>query len=1036
MQINRREAIGAGLTSAVALSLPSAAMAAGKAAAKAPPISALRVCGLDTPLLLASRTPHFSWQVAGQQTAWRVTVARSAEDLAAGRDLLWDSGKINDARCFDIAYKGPALPSRSQAVWRVESWTGSGGKPLVSAPARFETGLAASSDWQAEWLACETETARLDREAGLRWMSGSPLPKVGEQRYYRLAFDHDGPAAAEFLASAQDITGVWLNGEKLAAAQDDPVSWKTMAVYPVQLQPGRNVFAVSVKREVGFGLQPPILAAILRHGEKLMQRRSAIDGWTTSLEAPEGWTKADFDAAGWTAVTASRTTPPGEPWPTYPAVHLRREFSLPAPVRRARLYATAQGAYEAWINGARVGDARMAPEMTDPRRRILFQAYDVTAMLRAGANCLGLWVGDGWYASEYSAQGRFSFGPAPSRAIAQLELELANGDRITIASDKDWRTAESCIITSEIYDGEICDARRALDGWSKPGFDAASWLPVRTVAATEAAVEPQQCEPIRVTRTLKPQAVTRLASGAQLVDFGQNFAGWVRLKVRGKAGQSVTMRFAEILGGDGHVDQANLRSAAARDIFILAGKGEETFEPRFTYHGFRYVQIEGLDGARWSVEAMVAHQDLDLTGSFRTGDPVINKFWENIVWSQRSNFFGLPTDCPQRDERLGWTGDAQVFWEASAFNMDVQAYTARFMDDICRGQKDNGAFPDCVPPFFTSGGTSSPGWADAGIILPYTAWRQYGDTDILARNWAAMVRYLAWIKGNNPDHLWAKSRGADYGDWLAIDAKNPGDPTTPKDLIGTAFWANNAAMMAQMADALGKTSEAEAYRQLFATIRGAFNTAYVNADGSIGNSSQTSYILPIRFGLLDDAARLEAGRRLAADIERRGNKLSTGFLGTPYILDALADAGQPALAVTLLMQRDYPSWGYMVTKGATSMWERWNSDQGDTGMNSRNHYAFGAIGAFLFRRIAGIAPATPGFRSIRVAPLIDARLGQGGATYQSASGRIVTDWTARGDGYVLDVELPAIVTAQIVLPDGKTLSQTGGKQRYTGRLSG
>jgi alpha-L-rhamnosidase len=497
------------------------------------------------------------------------------------------------------------------------------------------------------------------------------------------------------------------------------------------------------------------------------------------------------------------------------------------------------------------------------------------------------------------------------------------------------------------------------------------------------------------------------------------------------------MRFAESLRPDGSVDQANLRSAWARDVYFAAGRGREVWEPCFTYHGFRYVELRGIpESAQWSITARAGYQDLAITGAFQTGNAVVQKFWENSLWSQKSNFWGLPTDCPQRDERLGWIGDAQVFWEAASFNMDTAAYTARVMDDIRRGQRENGAFPDCIPPFVPGSQLSSPGWADGGIILPNVAWRQYGATGTIDANWSAMDRYMAWILANNPDYIWAKSRGADYGDWLAVDSSptNPGLATTPKELIGTAFWAANASMMSDMAGATGRKADAARYQDLFRSIRAAFNSAYVSADGSIGNGSQTSYILPICFGLLNGDAAREAGRRLVADIEKRGGHLSTGFLGTPYILDALANTGHEKTAVSLLLKRDYPSWGYMVDKGATSMWERWNSDTADGGMNSLNHYAFGAIGAFLFRRIAGIAPAEPGFTRVRIAPIIDARLGSAGATYASASGRIRTDWRVADGKFRLDVDLPAGVEGDVFLPGGGTAQARPGPNRYTGTL--
>lgn len=1045
MPFNRREALGMGIAGTGMVLAPLEAWAAPSSIAA---IEDPRTCGLDNPLSLGDLPPRFSWRLADQargvrQVAYRITVAASGADLGSGRNLLWDSGKVASPKSLDIAYGGAPLPSRSGAVWQVEVWSSGAKKSLRSAPATWETGLAAQGDWRAEWLASETETARTDRLAGLHWITGTENPKAGEPRQFRWTFDSPGEPA-ELCLSAHETTGVWVNGKLVTAPQDGPVSWAQMAVYPVTLENGRNVVAVAVKRRVGFGVAPPVLAALLRHGSGLGERlTSSAPGWKVSNAAGQGWQGFAFEDGHWAdAVPATGALPVGEPWPAYPCSMLRKAFTLAGPVRSARLYATALGVYEAWLNGATVDSRKLAPEFTDPSKRVLYQAYDVTAALREGENVLGFMVGDGWYGSKFSSSGRFALGSAPCRLLAQLEVEYADGRREILGTGNGWQIADSPVRAASIYDGEVFDARLVRTDWCMPGDDTSGWRAAEAIEPPRVAIEPQRCPPIRVCEVRKAASVRRLAPGRYVIDFGQNFAGWPRLTVTAPAGTRIEMRFAELVKADGGVDQANLRTAWQRDIYIAAGRGRETWEPRFTYHGFRYVEVTGVpdDPQAWSIEGLVGHQDLELTGELRSGDPVVQKFWENAVWSQKSNFFGLPTDCPQRDERLGWMGDAEVFWPAAAFNMDLGAFTMRVMEDVRHGQSAKGGFPDCIPPFVPTMNLSSPGWADAGIILPWTAWRQYGQTGVITANWQAMDRYMDWILGNNPDYRWGKARGADYGDWLSVDADpaNPGEATTPKDLIGTAFWAEDARMMAQMAQAIGNAAAEAKYRQLFADIRTAFNAAYVKADGTIGNASQTSYILPIRFGLLSPQQTADAGKRLAADIARRGNHLSSGFLGTPHILDALALSGQEEMAITLLLQRTKPSWGYMVENGATTMWERWNSDEGDVSMNSRNHYAFGAIGAFLFRRIAGIAPLEAGFGKVDVAPIMDPRLGNGGATYRSAHGTIRTDWTAKDGTFRLDVELPASVEAQVRLPGStgkpRTVKAGPGLNRFSGKL--
>lgn len=1031
MTLTRRQAIALGATG-VGLG-PLGALAA---PVPGPAITRLRVCGLDSPLALGALPPRLSWQVSARQVAYRLIVARSRDDLARRTGLLWDSGRIASAQSVDVAYGGAPLPSRSRAVWQVEVWTNHAAAPLVSAPAQWETGLGAQ-DWQGDWIASETQVAKADRTAGLHWITGRAAVKTGVQRQYRWTFDAAEAGLAELCLSAHDLAGLWLNGQPLTAAGPDPVRWTQMAVYPVTLAKGRNVLAVAVTRRTGFGVPPPVLAVLLRHGAGLGERATTADaGWKAAVGAPEGWHLPGFADQDWpAAIPATGTLPIGEPWPVTPASRLRKRFDADRTVVSARLHATALGVYQPQINGQPLDDRKLAPEFTDPSKRVLYQTWDVTERIMPGANMLGFEVADGWYGGRFSNSGRFAFGPAPCRLLAQLEIDYADGTRQIVATGQGWQIADSPMLAASIYDGEIHDARADQPGWCLPGAGDAGWRPADIAPTPKVAVEPQRCPPIRVRQDLAPVSVRRLGPGRHVVDFGQNFAGWVRLSVTAAAGTRIELRHGEVLNADGSVDQANLRSALARDVYICAGTGRETWEPRFTYHGFRYVEIRGLpDDSVWSVTGRVGHQDLDMIGDFRVGDPVIQAFWHNAVWSQKANFFGLPTDCPQRDERLGWMGDAEVFWPAAAFVMDVGAYTARVMEDVRHGQSAKGGFPDCIPPFVPTMNLSSPGWADAGIILPHTAWQQTGDTGVITASWAAMEAYMGWIAAANPGLVWKTGRGADYGDWLSVDANpaNPGDATTPKDLIGTAFWAADAMMMADMAAAIGNSAAQDGYRALFEAIRQAFNAAYVHADGSVGNDSQTSHVLAIRFGLLTPERARQSAARLATDIARRGGHLSTGFLGTPHILDALAAGGQEAAAIGLLLQRGYPSWGYMVDHGATSIWERWNSDAGDVSMNSRNHYAFGAIGSFLFRRVAGIAPARPGFARVTIAPIFDARLGHAGATCRSVHGPIRTDWRVAAGRYRLDVELPAGVEGSVVLPGGHRAQAKPGPNRFSG----
>ena len=1021
------------------------AAGAGAAAASTPAIAAppmlwvagLQVDGVNAPLGLQSATPLLSWRIdSGRrntlQGAFRIEAASTSERLVAGDADVWDSGKIASDRCFAVPYAGPALRSRQQVWWRVQVWDQDGAVSAPSAPSRWEMGLLKPEDWQAAWIAATDAETKADHETPLHWIWGD-TPGGPVSRKFRYAFDLPAaPTSARVTLIVQsELKGLWVNGKPLNI--DPPGDAESTQAFEVTLNAGPNVLALeaSVKEKSAFGLPSGRVAGLLRirAADGSITRLSTGPSWKTTVEAADGWQRPGFDDAAWKPAQDTSARAGQIPWPAEPAIQMRRPFKTKGPIRQARLYATALGAYEARINGRKVGDALLAPESADFKKHVLYRTYDVTPMLAAGDNVLGLSVGDGWYASAQIFMGRYSYGPAPRRALAQLEIVYADGSREVIGTNTDWRVASGPIRSSELYNGEVYDAREETPGWDAPGFAGNGWE-LAQAAPISLPIDAEVSAPIRATQTLAARSVTEPKPGVFVFDFGQNFAGWCRLHVKGPAGADVELRFAEILKASGEVDQSNLRSARASDVYILKGDpAGETYEPHFTYHGFRYVEMHGYPGTPGveALDGVVIHSDLPTSGQLVIDNPLIEQIWRNTVWSQRSNFMGVPTDCPQRDERMGWMGDAEVFWDAAAFNMDVDAFTRRFMGEVRASQRADGAFTD-ISPLPSPLLAGSPGWSDAGVILPWTAWRRYGDTAVIDENWQAMDRYIGQILAANPDHIWAHKRGVDFGDWLSLDGKSPGDATTPKDLIGTAFWAYTTSLMVQMAEASGRAEDLARYRALHGAIVEAFNTAYVRPDGVIGNDSQTSYVLPLRFGLLPEALRAEAGNRLADNSRRRGTLLTTGFLGTPFSLDVLADTGHTDLAYSLLLRTEYPSWGYMIRKGATTMWERWNGDVGDVSMNSYNHYAFGAVSGFLFRRIAGIAPAAPGFKRILVDPALDPRVRSGGADYESILGRISTRWRQREGGFDLDLTVPGNAVAEVRLPTHDiSLVREGGR---------
>lgn len=990
-----------------------------------------RAVGLRTamrrqPLGIDDPQPMLSWRLEGPagavQSAYQIMVASTAEKLHAGVADLWDSGRVKSSESVGVRYGGAPLKPRQRCVWRVRAWDAAGRASDWSPPATWEMGLIDQSEWIGDWLAVEAADERDDRVAGVRWVE-TQTPKPHETCRFRLSFRSGGGEGRLAIMAEGKLSKLVLDGRSIELPWRDPNGYGDPPALglPLQLEAGAHELIAEVTStgpsegpgRAALGAQVRVLAA---DGAA----RRIVDGWET--EAAGAWTPA-----------VVRTAQPHFPWPPTPARLLRRTFTLSKPPTQARLYVSALGGYRIWLNGRRVGDDELQTEPAAYRRHVPYRAYDVTDLLRDGENVVGLIVGDGTFASYQAPDGRYAYGPGPRRVRLFLESR-DSGDRVErVATDGEWRHALSPVLMSEIYAGEDHDLRLWPRGWAEPGFDDSGWSRVWTAPPPEGAPCALLSEPIRETRVLKAASIRAVGPGRHIVDFGQNFAGRVRLRVKGAKGAPVIVRHAEILDGQGALDRRNLRVARAEDRYILNGDdAPETLQPSFTYQGFRYAEIEGVAGLdRDMIDGVVLSSDLPEIGVFRTAEPLVQNLWLNSLWSQRSNFMGIPTDCPQRDERLGWTGDAQVFWETAAFNMDVGGFTRGFARTLRDDQAPNGAYPMWSPsPRGLGWGTTTPtpGWADGGVMLPYVAYLHSGDRSIVDENWTAMSAYVSGVLAENPDGLWRRGRGADFGDWLALDGKWPGDETTPKDLIATAMLARSVDQLAQMAAWTGRSAEAKTWRGQADRIKAAFASAFVRADGTVGNGSHTGYILALRLGLAPQPLRKAAGEHLAADIRRRGTLLSTGFLGTPLALDALADHGHAGLAFDLLLRTEYPSWGYMVRRGATTTWERWNGDTGDVSMNSFNHYALGAICGFLYRRVAGVEPITPGFGAFRVAPLIDPRLRSAGATVDSVRGRIETDWRVTGDKAVLKVRVPANSRAEVVLP---TLTRSLGAGDHT-----
>lgn len=685
---------------------------------------------------------------------------------------------------------------------------------------------------------------------------------------------------------------------------------------------------------------------------------------------------------------------------------------------RARLYATARGVYEPRLNGARVGDVEMAPGWTEYHRRLQYQTYDVTDLLRPGANVVAAIVGDGWWCGYVGFDPRRPaqhYGDRPA-FLAQLVLDFADGSRQVVATDGNWTERPGAIRAADLLMGEYVDHRQHVPGWDLPGV--AGFRPVAVLDTAPGPLVAEPDHPIRVTRTVAPVEIRRRGPGRYVVDFGQNLVGRVRLTVRAAtAGHRIVLRHAEMLA-DGELYVDNLRRARATDVYVTGGDPVEVFEPRFTYHGFRYLEVADHPGElRLSdVVARVLHNDTPWTGWFECSDPVVNQLQSNIAWGQRGNFVAVPTDCPQRDERLGWLADAQIFAPTAGRNADVSAFLARWLRDVVDGQDADGAFRD-VAPVVTLGREAAPAWGDAGVIIPWYLWRVYGDRRVLERGFDAMRAWVDHVHRHNPDLRWRNRTGNSYGDWLQVDV------TTRRDVLATAYFAHSTQLVAQAAEVLGRHDEAEQLRDLHARIRAAFVDSYVGDDGTVEGGTQTAYLLALAFGLLPQRLVPAAVEHLAADIEKRGHRLTTGFVGVALLCPVLADHGRADLAYALLHQDRYPSWGYSIRHGATTIWERWDGWTEHAGfqspaMNSFNHYSLGSVGDWLFGRVAGIdqTPSSVAYRELLLRPLPGGRLTWARAEQETARGRVACGWSMSDGRITVTVTVPPGSTAVLQIP--------------------
>lgn len=742
---------------------------------------------------------------------------------------------------------------------------------------------------------------------------------------------------------------------------------------------------------------------------------SSVQFWQTGLKASD-WT------AQWISVNGKDTSARS---PLF-----RKEFVLKKKIKSALAYITAKGLYEANINGQRVSDSYFAPGWTSYRKHLQYQVYDVTAVLKNGANAIGVTLGNGWYKGRIGFGNQHNFYGDTRALLMQLEVEYSDGSKEVLNTDNSWKTSYGPIMASDIYDGETYDARMEKSGWSATGYtEDGSWGPVSIFGKGTEQLVGMSGPMVKKHEQFKALKIFKTPKGETVVDFGQNLVGWVMLKAKGAAGTKITLSHAEVLDKEGNFYTVNLRSAKAQDHYILKENTEQVFEPHFTFQGFRYVKVEGYPG-ELSLEKLTAvalYSDMEATGKFSTSNAMLNQLQHNIQWGQKGNFVDVPTDCPQRDERLGWTGDAQAFANTAAYNMDVAGFFTKWLKDVSADQQPNGSVPFVVPNVLGANDGASAGWADVATIIPWDMYVAYGDQRLLEVQYETMKKWVGYMTATAKNNLW--NSGFHFGDWLFYRPDDDNDgraAVTDKYLIAQTFYAHSTQLMINAAKVLGKQEDVNRYTALLKDIKAAFVKEYMTGNGRLVSSTQTAYVLALQFDMLPEGLRASAADRLVNNIRDYGNHLTTGFLGTPYLCHVLTRFGHNNVAYDLLMQETYPSWLYPVKMGATTIWERWdgikpNGSFQTPDMNSYNHYAYGAIGDWMYRNMAGINSdaSAPGYKKINISPKPGGGITSVSGTLDTPYGLVVSSWKIENGLFKLDVQVPANATATVVLPAGK-----------------
>ncbi len=993
----------------------------------------------QNPLGIDSLQPRLSWKVESRipsgrgwvESAYQILVASREDLLGHDQGDLWDTGKMSSDQSIQLPYGGKPLSSGEQVWWKVRVWDKDGKASAWSEPARWSMGLLAATDWKGKWIGLDGGEGKPEQLRNAQWI-GSSDAGAGT-KYFRRTIDIPRgssvtDALVYFVSSGASV--LYINGQEegKGLGVGDPISSDVTQA----LHPGANVLAIALTTS---GNDSPGLIGMVeleRADREALVVKTDQQWRVSSTEAPN-WNRRDFGDASWE--TAKILGVYGiAPWgevgskerTVLPARLLRKDFEVKNQVKRGTLYVSGLGLFEAYVNGEKVSRDALVPGLTDYDKRVFYLTYDVTKFLKPGNNALGVILGNGRYFAPRHKVPTFTRTYGYPKLLLQLEMESADGTITRVASDESWKlTTAGPIRENNEYDGEVYDARREMDGWSRASFRDDKWQPAQIVQGPSGALAAQPNEPIRVTETLKPIAVTEPRPHVYIFDMGQNLVGWCRLTVSGPQGSMVSLRHAERLRPDGTLYLNNLRSAEVTDTYILKGKGTEVYEPRFVYHGFRYVEVQGFPGKPTlaSLEGRAVHDDVNQHADFKTSNALLNQIYRNVVWGAKDNYRSMPTDCPQRDERQGWLGDRSAESRGEPYMFGVAALYAKWVDDFADSQNGDGSISDVSPaywPLYNDNVT----WPSSFIIIPDHLYDQYGDLRVIEKHYDGMKMWITHMQTYLKDGLMPRDQ---YGDWC-VPPESPelihsNDPARKTDgtVLGTAYYYHLLRLMARFATLLGKQGEANDFNQLADRILVAFNKAYFHPPtGQYSNGSQTSSVLPLAFGMVPNEDRQNVSQALMRKIEEQNKgHIGTGLVGGQWLMQVLSDCGHSDVAYEIASQKTYPSWGYMISKGATTIWELWNGDTANPAMNSGNHLMLvGDLITWFYENLAGIRPDPehPAFKHIIMRPTPVGDLTSVRASHDSPYGRIVSEWKISAGQFIWNITVPANTTATIYVP--------------------